>query len=518
MTTTEAEPLLPRPRATVLDRWTARLASDPRIARLWRWLAPTLITLLAGVLRLANLGNPESLVFDETYYVKDAWSQWNLGYAATWPDEADARFSSGETDIFDTEGSFVVHPPLGKFFIGLGMWIFGADSAFGWRVAVALFGTATVLVLYLVARSLSGSLVFASVASGLLAVDGLSIAMSRVALLDGIFTFFTLLTVWFLLLDRRKTLPRLTRELALRTINGEGPGWGPVLWRRPWLLAAGAAVGAATAVKWSGLYVAAAFGIWLVVTDALTRRRGRVIFWPTDAAFRQGPVTFLLFIPIAAVIYLGSWIGWLATDGGYGRQTLDEAGALPWIPLPLQNLWDYHAQIYGFHVGLSSPHGYAAPAWQWPLLTRPTSMHFDHTDGVVENIYAMPNPLVWYASVAAVLYLVWRFIVTRDWRFALVLTGIIATYVPWLLYPDRTIFQFYTVAIQPFLILALTFALRDIAGGPSASSHRRQSGQRLVWVFLGVALLLAAFWYPIVSAMPVPYDFWRIHNWLPSWI
>jgi dolichyl-phosphate-mannose--protein O-mannosyl transferase len=41
-----------------------------------------------------------------------------------------------------------------------------------------------------------------------------------------------------------------------------------------------------------------------------------------------------------------------------------------------------------------------------------------------------------------------------------VLVGIAATWLPWLMYPERTVFQFYTIVIWPFLLLALTFALR----------------------------------------------------------
>ena len=36
----------------------------------WGWLAPTLIVLLAGVLRFYNLAHPNAIVFDETYYAK----------------------------------------------------------------------------------------------------------------------------------------------------------------------------------------------------------------------------------------------------------------------------------------------------------------------------------------------------------------------------------------------------------------------------------------------------------------
>ena len=524
-------PLLPEPQPSFYDRWTARVTADPRLARRWAWLAPTLVTLLAGILRLWNLGHPHAFVFDETYYVKDAWTQWVLGYAATWGDRANELFLAGNIDTFTETGSFVVHPPLGKFLIGIGMALFGADSSFGWRIATALVGTATVLVLYFVAKTMTGSVAFATVASLLMAIDGLAIVLSRIALLDIFLTFFTLLAFWFVLLDRRTHVDRLTALVAARWSEGTVPNWGPVRWNRPWIIAAGAAVGAATAVKWSGLYVIAALGIYLVVTDALARRRAGVRIWPADAAFRQGAATFVLFVPIALVVYLSSWIGWLTSEGGYGRQVAADVpvtGFWSWVPTPLQSLWIYHRAIYEFHVGLTTEHGYASPAWQWPLLLRPTSMYYNATPqgqagcvapgGCVENIYSMPNPLIWYAAVAAVIYLVYRFVRTRDWRYALVLTGVAATYLPWLLYPERTMFQFYTISVLPFMLLALTFALRDVAGASRTDRDRRTSGQRIVAVFLAVAVALSAFWYPILTATQVPYFFWQAHNWMQTWI
>lgn len=523
------------PRPTVYDRFRLRVESSRGL----QIAVPGAITALAGLLRMWNLGHPHELVFDETYYVKDAWTQWNLGFAAAWPDDADARFAAGETDIFLDNGSYVVHPPLGKYLIGAGMALFGADSSVGWRIGTAVFGTAAVLLVYLIALSLTRSLGIAVASSGLMAVDGLAIVLSRVALLDVFVMFFTLLTFWFVLLDRAWMRQRWRRwgprddlaSPALGELTRPGPTWGPVFWARPWVIAAGLAAGATTAVKWSGLYVLAGVGIYLVVTDALERRRRDILQWPADAALRQGPATFLLLVPPAAVVYLASWTGWLATDGGYNRHAVDAnpaTGLWSWVPLPLQNLWSYHEAMYGFHVGLSASHNYASPAWQWPLLARPTSMFYQSVPfgeqgcavagGCVQNIYSMPNPLVWYASVAAAVYLVIRFIRRRDSWSAFVLTGLAVTWAPWLLYPERTVFQFYTVVMLPFLLLALGIALRDIASPPGADAHRRLVGQRVVAVFLVVAVLLAAFWYPILTAMTVPYDFWRIHNWSPTWI
>ncbi|NJI60129.1 phospholipid carrier-dependent glycosyltransferase [Microbacterium oxydans] len=512
-------PLLPAPEArlTRYGRLRDRVLLAPDWGRAIRWLAPLVITALAAVLRLIGVAHPHELAFDETYYVKDAWSLWTLGYEGTWGDGANQAFPTGEDLPLSDQGAFIVHPPLGKWLIALGMAIGGPENSGGWRLATALFGTASVLLVYLIARRLSGSVVVASVAGTLLAIDGLSIVMSRIALLDGILTFFILLGVLFVLIDRQRTIPVLER----RDLDAPDPFWGPVLWRRPWLVAAGLALGAACAVKWSGLYVLAGFGLYVVITDALARRRAGVVLWPTAAAFRQGPVSFVLLVFPALAVYLISWTGWLVTGGGYDRKSDTN---------PLLALWKYHESMLGFHVGLSRGHPYASPAWEWPLLLRPTAVWVDPspsgcgTDHCIGVISAIPNPLIWYGGVAAAVYLIYRLV--RSWitrqpvgpELTVPLVGLAVTYLPWLMFPERTIFQFYTVVMMPFLVLALAMTLRIIAGKREDPLYRRQSGERTVIIFLTFVVLVSAFFLPLWTGMSVPYEFWLLHNWLPGWV
>lgn len=516
---TAPEPLLPAPEArlTRYGRLRERVLQAPDWGRAIRWLAPLLLTAVAALLRLVNVGHPHQLAFDETYYVKDAWSLWTLGYEGVWGEGADEAFRTLSELPLSDRGAFVVHPPLGKWLIALGMAVGGPDNSAGWRLATALLGAGSVLLVYLVARRLSGSVVLATVAGGLLAIDGLSIVLSRIALLDGILTFFVLLGTLFVVIDRRRTIPVLERGDP----DAPDPMWGPVLWRRPWLLAAGAALGAASAVKWSGLYVLAVFGLYVVVADALARRRAGVVLWPTAAAFRQGPVSFLLMVGPAFLVYLASWTGWLVTAGGYDRDT--DAN-------PLIALWRYHETILGFHVGLNRGHPYASPAWEWPLLLRPTAVWVDADPGAcgsdhcIAVISAVPNPLIWYGGVAAAVYLLVR--VVRGWirrrpegfAVSIPLVGLAGTYLPWLAFPDRTIFQFYTVVMMPFLVLSLALALRIIAGRREDPLHRRQAGERTVLIFLAVVVLVSAFFLPLWTGMSVPYDFWLLHNWVPGWV
>ncbi|MFC5791353.1 dolichyl-phosphate-mannose--protein mannosyltransferase [Agromyces tardus] len=519
------------PRGTGLDRWWSGLVSTPRRRALWYWGGPILVTLLAAVLRFWNLGNPHALVFDETYYVKDAWTLLHHGYESAWPDDPNPAFEAGDTDIFLADPEYVVHPPLGKWMISLGMLAFGADNAFWWRATTALAGTIAVFVLTLVARRLFASTLVAVIAGLLFAVDGNAIVMSRVAILDNWLMLFCLLGFWFVLLDRARTARLLEARVDAGLAAGEEPHLGPAIWARPWVVAAGLAFGAATAVKWSGLYFIAAVGIYLVVVDALARRRTGVHFWATGAVLKQAPITFLLFVPIAVAVYLASWTGWLVTDGGYYRHWADEAdhaatGLFAWVPHSLQSLWHYHQAAYGYHVGVQTPHPWQANPLTWLFMIRPTNMYFLATDdgsggcGATtcwSSIMEIANPLVWWAATIATGYLVYRLVRYREWQVGVILLGVAAGYLPWLMYLNRTVFQFYSIVFEPYLLLALAFVITLILGRPTDATWRRKRGLGVVGVYLVAVVAVSVFYYPLWSAIPVTPEFRQLHFWLPGW-
>lgn len=524
----EREQLEQRTGSRLDDWWQSRA---PRVRRVLRWAAPAFVVVIAAVTRLINLGSPHTLVFDETFYVKDAWTLVNLGYEGQWPAEADALFAGGQTDIFLADPSFVVHPPLGKWLIGLGMLIFGPENSFGWRVATAVTGILAVVLIMLIARLLFKSMLLATIAGFLLAISGTAIVMSRVALLDNFVMFFALLGFGAVLLDRSWSRVRLAAWIARREEGGRGTDWGPALWNRPWLIAAGAAFGATAAVKWSGLYFLAAFAVYTLVVDALARRRAGIQFWASGTVFKQAPVTFLLTVPIALVVYLSTWSSWFLSDNGYSRHWAEDAGhawsgLLSWVPLSVQSFWHFEASVYSYHLGEMRPHGYQANPLTWLLMIRPTSMYYQSSslgqDGCQfttcgASITGIANPIIWWAATAAVLYLVYRLARYREWRVGLILMGMVAGYLPWLLYLNRTVFQFYTIAFEPYMLLALVFVIGLILGSPHDERDRRVSGLRLVGIFLGFAAVVSAFYWPLWTGLQIDYNFLRLHWWLPTW-
>lgn len=178
-------------------------------APLWMWPALLVITGIGAALRLFRLDFPHRLIFDETYYVKDGYSVFNFGYERSWPENADDSFNAGDPSVIEPTPEYVVHPPLGKWLIGWGIDLFGADDSFGWRFTVAIIGTLTIFLLGVIAWKLFRSAFFACVAAGLLAIDGEHFVHSRTSLLDIVLMAFVLLAFFFILLDREQVTKRL---------------------------------------------------------------------------------------------------------------------------------------------------------------------------------------------------------------------------------------------------------------------------------------------------------------------
>jgi dolichyl-phosphate-mannose-protein mannosyltransferase len=518
---------------TLLDRLWEGIATTPARARVLRWVGPVGVTLIAAGTRLWNLGSPRALVFDESYYVKDAYTLSKLGYEGLWPHgaSADPGFAAGHVNTFLPTASFVVHPPLGKWIISIGLDAFGVGNSFSWRIMTAIVGILAVVLVMVLAKYLFKSTLVATIAGLLMAIDGQAIVLSRVSLLDNFVMFVALLGFGGVLLDRAWSAERLSTWIAKRSAAGKGIGWGPDLWWRPWLIVAGLLFGLDTAIKWNGIYFLAGFAIYTLIVDAIARRRAGLSLWLPGTILRQAPTTFVLMIPIALAGYLASWTGWFVTKGGLFRNYADQAGhawtgILAWVPHSLQSLWHYQSIVYLYNVSESVPHSYAANPLTWLLMIRPTSMYYQSATYTQHGctvpvcgseITDIANPLIWYAGVAAAIYLLYRLIRYREWRVGMLLTGIALGYLPWLLYLNRTVFQYYTIVFEPYMILGLAFVASLLIGTRDDPLAHRRRGQRLVAIFIAIAVILSVYFWPIWTGTQTSYGYLASHWWLPTW-
>lgn len=486
------------------------------------------VGLIAGVLRFTHLSYPPERIFDEVYYSKSACIF--LGYS----DERCAITSSDEkfwrNDKNDT-GAWV-HPPLGKWAIALGELAFGTNS-FGWRFSSAVAGTASVVFLAIIVQLLFGSPIWTFTGGLLLATESLNFVQSRVAMLDIFVTFWIVLTFLLLLLDRRwidRRTPAIapggagaeaTPEPLAITIGEEatpeppappGPTTAPVrvpspLWR-PWRLAAGVALGAAIATKWSGL--TAVFGVIVLSLMWEVARRRRVgmhtrrALWRT-IQFESFPIV-VFFLAVPVVVYYASYIGWFFHLGW----SFDK-----WIHLQ-GDIANYHEHLKSAGDKGKPIHPYLAQAWKWILLWRPVLYFAKYGKDVRHVIYANGNPAIFWGSIIAIPYAAYAWWKKRDWRAGYVVVTIAALYLPWFLV-TRPQFSFYATPITPFFVLACVYALRDLSEAHIAGSRSRP------WLPVAVGFVIVSvglfFWFwPALTGGPLSGTAWQLRAWLPSWV
>ena len=481
----------------------------------------TSVMVIAALTRLWNLGYPSKLVFDETYYAKDALTLSLEGHEKSWPEGADFAFQSGDVSGYLGDAAFVVHPPLGKWLIAYGMWLTGPDQSTGWRLSTAILGIATVALLMLVAFKLFRSVALSILAGFFLAVDGLAITLSRTALLDASLTFFLVLGFWLFLIDQEKSRLRITRAIE--------ESKNSILVFRPWLILAGVALGAASSIKWSGLYLLAGIGLYVVFSESLLRKNLGEQNWLRQGVLFQGSYSFVSLIPTALATYLLTWSGWIFGTGGYFRNWATEnppTGIFGLLPDWMISLWNYHELIYGFHVNLTKEHPYEANPLGWLVGLRPTAFFYETyplgsngcqiTEGCSSAITALGNPFIWIGSAAALVYISYRYARHRERVLGLVLLGTVSLYLPWIVLSERTVFQFYVVSFQPWLILGLVLAVQQLRRRLLLTSKTLANATTIG--FVSLVFGASIFFYPVNTGMYLPFELWQLRMWLPSWV
>ncbi|WP_372453698.1 dolichyl-phosphate-mannose--protein mannosyltransferase [Acrocarpospora catenulata] len=490
---------------------------------LWGWLGPIIVAIFGAFLRFDRLGTPKAIVFDETYYMKDAWSLLKFGTERQFIDgeAANAAVLRGDPNIFkiceqvDQCGSYVVHPPLGKWMIALGEWLFGL-TPFGWRFMAAVVGSLSILILARVARRMTRSTLLGCLAGFLLALDGLHFVLSRTALLDIFLMFWLLAGFACLVVDRDRSRQRLADWYE--SSGGLVTGGGPSLGLRPWRLAAGLCLGAGLATKWTTVFFLAAFGIMTVLWDLGARRAAGLHAPVRQTAQRDLPPALAWMVGVPLLTYLVSFAGWFATAGGYGRNWAQatSGGPVYFVFDSIRSLFDYQKQILQFHTGLAATHPYESDPWSWPLLLRPVAFFYESPKGCGAEscswaVLGTGTPIIWFGGLLALIAMIAWYVATRDWRAGAVLLGYAAGWLPWFYFAfadNRTMFLFYAIPMVPFMILAIVLVAGLVMGPEGAPGNRRTYGAVVVGAFALLALVNFWWLYPVLSAEHIPYQDW----------
>jgi len=517
----------------------ARLITPMPDDRLWGWIGPLLVTLFAALLRFNRLSVPNAVIFDETYYAKDAWSILKHGVEWSWvanpknnPNFVNDQVIAGHTNLFAACsgtgcGEYVVQPEVGKLLMAAGEWLYGLTTL-GWRLAPAVFGSLAILVMCRVARRLTRSTLLGCTAGLLLSLDGLEFVLSRTGILDIFLMFFVLAAFGALVVDRDVSRARLAEAMVLQTGDESGPGLGI----RKWRVLAGVLIGLACASKQYGVWYILAFAGLCIAWDLGARRTVGLRGYVRGALVRDGKWLLLTLGVIPLVTYTLTWLNWLVTSTGYNRDYAQSVGFNIPVLGPLYSLFNYHKQMVQFGVGLSAPHPYESQPWDWFFITRPVAFYWNsYTDPAglhvaapkttgpwVQEVLAIGNPAIWWVSIPAMAFCLGWWLTRRDWRAGAALLCVAAGWASWLPFVSRTKFYYYALEFEPFLIICIVLCLGLIMGPASAWWVRRAIGSVLVGIYVLAVLVLFWYFYPILAGKIIPYSDWLSHMWYSGWI
>ncbi|HET8646047.1 MAG TPA: hypothetical protein VFO85_11180, partial [Vicinamibacteria bacterium] len=220
-------------------------------------------------------------------------------------------------------------------------------------------------------------------------------------------------------------------------------------------------------------------------------------------------------------------------------------------------IWHYHAE-------LNASHPYFSKWYTWPWLVRPTWYYFTNQGGSVRGMVAIGNPALWWVSVPVSVWAVAAGLAARRPEravaglacgiagflsfqagdelavFGLVLMaaslavlalaglgarspvplftglGFFALYLPWGISPRTLNYSHYLFEAIPYACLSLGLLLDRLWAGRLRA---------LVAVYLALVLALLVLFFPLLTALPVPADWFnkpflglvRPWTWFPSW-
>jgi dolichyl-phosphate-mannose--protein O-mannosyl transferase len=397
------------------------------------------------------LDRPVDLVFDEKTYIADA-----------------CRYLGRSASACIGEPALEVHPPMGK-------WLLAATgsldpgSVWSYRLATAIAGVATVVLIYLIARKLFASILIPALAALLLATDLLHLVHSRLALLDAFVVLFGMGALLLVLIDSERAKERLARRV------------------RPLRAAAGAVAGLAIASKWTGVFYLVTIVILAILWETASRRDTATNAF--DLALREEGldlvVSFLL-VPLAT--YAITFVA--RVDGSFW--------SLPWTDGSwISAFWVQQADMYRYQTNFHLLEVYRSPAWSWPLLKRPMTYYIQASSHDVSRILAMGNPFVWWPALATLPVAAAGWASSR-WKAVAeptVVVGFAATYlvlIPLTLL--RESWLSYLLPAVPFLCLALAYGVSRLGGAARSLAATA--------VVLAAILPLAYFW-PLLTGSPL---------------
>lgn len=363
------------------------------------------------------------------------------------------------------------HPHFGKILISVGIRLFGM-TPFGWRFMSAIFGILIIGVMYIFAKKLFKDTFIATATAGLLTFDCMHYTLSRIATIDIFAAFFILLMYYYMYeyLCKSNEKNVLTREVLIP------------------LALCGISMAFGIATKWTGVYAGlglCALFFWHTLTH-----------FPGRSSLKLFGFCCIFFIAVPLIVYTLSFIPVVGYTEYKGLIDKTIQGSL--------SMFDYHANLVAEHY-------YGSPFYEWPVIWMPLLYAHDMvTETTVSAISCMGNPAIWWVGIVCPVFLLFRFIITKDKQAGFLCIAYAAQYVPWIFIGRITFIYHYFPAIL-FIILMIGYTMNYING-------HFKCGKRTITIYLGIVLVVFFLFFPLISGYPVSKEWGLNLRLLKDWV
>lgn len=343
-------------------------------------------------------------------------------------------------------------PPLGKLFVAAGIRLFG-DNPLGWRIMSAVFGSITLVALYLWTQLLLDDFALALTAAMLTLFNNFLFVMSRVAMMDIYLLGFTFCGLLF-----------YTLALKIQTQSR--------FRRRALLALAGIMFGLSCACKWNGvdaLAVAFILGAVLLWSPAWISKD----LAPYSANLREvGWPWFVFSLAIVPIAAYGAAFWPLF-------HSLNRA-------FSLNELADMNLYIWRFHRAVKGNAPIISQWYSWPLQFAPQR-------GLS---YLVGNWFLMWGGLVAIAICARRFLTSLPETMIVALYA--ANLLQWAVTPQTCLYYYYYFPAACFLCIAIPTAIRHWTARPFGVSLRL--------LFVIISLCIFAYCYPRMAHLQAPYD------------
>lgn len=152
---------------------------------------------------------------------------------------------------------------------------------------------------------------------------------------------------------------------------------------------------------------------------------------------------------------------------------------------------------------------------------RPTSFYYQSPNGCgakscAQEVLAIGTPILWWIGALALLFLIGanlHHFAMRELDLGVLIPfiGIVAGYLPWFFFQERTVFTFYAIVFQPFLILAIVLLAK-------VAYEYHRDFKYLIALFVILIAWNFIYFYPLFAGNITTYDAWLAKMWWSSWI